>query len=134
MKSLLAVLAVVGATLAMAVPATADPPNVRQLQDVFVDVNPCTGLEHTVTIDVTIYEHGASGHAVHTITTSSGFVGRGEETSVFHDAIFVLNDILVNPETGERIRAQLHILSVGAPSDEPRVFLSRVECLGAGRA
>jgi hypothetical protein len=129
----LVIVLTLAAALATALPAAADPPTVRHVQDVFVDVNPCTGLEHVVTIDTTIYGHGASAHGVATIATSSGFVGRGEETSVFDGGHFVLNHMLVNPETGQRIRAQLIFIGEpgGGPPEEAHVFRSRVECVGA---
>ena len=41
------------AAVMMALPAYADPPVVHYAHDEFVGVNPCTGLEHTVTIDST---------------------------------------------------------------------------------
>ena len=99
-------LALAAAALMMALPAYADPPVVHYAHDVFVGVNPCTGLEHTVTVDATIYEpvNGVS-RSVSTITTSSGFSGTSAaEISVFHEAFFILNDMLYNPATGQRIR------------------------------
>jgi hypothetical protein len=131
MRFLVGVLALVAA-LATALPAAADPPTVRHVQDVFVDINPCSGLQHVVTVDVTIYDHGVSSHGRATITTSSGFVGRGEETGVFDNGHFVLNHMLVNPETGQRIRAKLVVIGQpdGAPPEEAHVFRSRVECVG----
>jgi hypothetical protein len=132
-RLLVLVLALAGSALAAAMTAAADPPTVRHVQDVFVDVNPCTGLEHTVTVDVAIYDHGQSAHGVATITTSSGFVGRGEETSVFDSATFVLNHMLVNSATGERIRAQLVFIGQeeGGSAEDARVFRSNVVCVQA---
>jgi hypothetical protein len=101
-----AFLALAAAALMIALPAYADPPVVHYAHAEFVDVNPCTGLEHTVTIDSTIYEpvNGVS-RSVSTITTSSGFSGTSAaEISVFHEAFSILNDMLSNPATGERIR------------------------------
>ena len=136
MKVLLLIVALAGSALAGAVTAAADPPGVRHVQDVFVDVNPCTGLDHTVIVDVTIYDHGQSSHGVATVTTSSGFVGRGEETSVFDSATFVLNHMLVNSATGERIRAQLIFIGQeeGSSPEDARVFRSSVECVRAAQA
>jgi hypothetical protein len=105
------VLVVAAVALAGAVPAQADPPDVRSFQDVFTDIDPCTGLEHTVTIDVVAYEPVfGTTHATHTVTTSSGYVGRGVEIGVFHDAFFTANDMLYNPATGQRIHAHLVII------------------------
>jgi hypothetical protein len=106
------VLALAAAALMMALPAYADPPVVHYAHEVFVDVNPCTGLEHTVTIDSTIYEpvNGVS-RSVSTITTSSGFSGTSAaEISVFHEAFSILNDVLYNPATGQRIHAHVVVI------------------------
>jgi hypothetical protein len=106
------VLALAAAALMMALPAYADPPVVHFAHEVFVDVNPCTGLEHTVTIDSTIYEpvNGVS-RSVSTITTSSGFSGTSAaEISVFHEAFSILNDVLYNPATGQRIHAHVVVI------------------------
>ena len=96
MKALFALLAVTSAALVGAVTASAGPPTVQHFQDTFVDVNPCTGLLHTVTIDVTLYfVSPVLGRGTHEITTSSGFVGRGVETEVgLNDEMFLLNDTL----------------------------------------
>ena len=105
------VLAVTAAALVTAMPAYADPPEVSFFHDEFVDLNPCTGLNHTVTIDVTSYEPVfGTRHATHTVTTSSGFSGGGVEIGVFHDAFFIVNDILLNPATRQRIHAHLILL------------------------
>jgi hypothetical protein len=129
------VLLTVAAALAVALPAAADPPTVRHFQDVFVDVNPCTGLDHTVTVDVTVYspvpDH--TGHATHTITTSDGFVGRGEEVGIFDDTISQINDTLVNPDTGQRIRAQLIVIANPTTGDL-QVLRSTVTCIPPGSA
>jgi hypothetical protein len=105
-------LALAAAAFMMALPAYADPPVVHYAHAVFVDVNPCTGLEHTVTIDSTIYEpvNGVS-RSVSTITTSSGFSGTSAaEISVFHEAFSILNDVLYNPATGQRIRVHVVVI------------------------
>ena len=105
-------LAVATTALMMALPAYADPPVVSYAHDEFVGVNPCTGLEHTVTIDATIYEpvFGVS-RSVSTITTSSGFSGTSAaEISVFHEAFSIINDVLYNPATGQRIHAHVVLI------------------------
>jgi hypothetical protein len=109
MKWLLA--AIVGvAALALAAPAAADPPTAFPFQFVFDDVNPCTGLTHTVTIAGTTYVHEHDGRIVaqseRTITTSpTGFVGHGTDSYVLNGQveIFRLTDILTSP-SGDRIR------------------------------
>jgi hypothetical protein len=132
MKLALVALAVAALALTGATTATADPPTVQHFQDVFVDVNPCTGLEHTVTIDVTAYSTSPGhGHATHSISTSSGFVGRGSEVGVFHDNTFLANDILVNAATREHIHAQLIIVTNPATGDL-QVFRQELTCIPAG--
>jgi hypothetical protein len=117
MKALFALLAAISAALLLPITASADPPTIRHIRDTFVDVNPCTGLLHTVTIDATLYfVSPVLNRGTHEITTSSGFVGRGEETEVGpNDEMFLANDMLVNAETGERIHA--HLMVVENPRD-----------------
>jgi hypothetical protein len=87
-----------------------------QFTIVFNDVNPCSGLIHTVTLTGfrSIHEH--DGRFVirikRTITTSSGFVGRGGDTFVANGNIekVSINDMLTN-ESGDRIRAHLVIVT-----------------------
>jgi hypothetical protein len=103
--------------LAFAAPAVADTPTLTLHEDVFVAVNPCTGLEHTVTVDNYHWEtaDGVS-HSKDVITTSSGFVGGGPEAGVFHDTIFTINNMLYNATTGERIRAHVVVVDDHATS------------------
>ena len=133
MKALFALLAVTSAALVSAVTASGDPPTVRHFQDTFVDVNPCTGLLHTVTIDVTQYlVSPVLDRGTHEITTSSGFVGRGVETEVGpNDEMFLLNDTLVNAEMHQRIRTQL-IGIVNPATGEFQVFRAELTCIPTG--
>jgi hypothetical protein len=135
MRALFALLAVTSAALVGTVTASADRPTVRHFQDTFVDVNPCTGLLHTVTIDVTQYfVSSVLDRGTHEITTSSGFVGRGHETEVgLNDEMFLLNDMLVNAETGQRIHAQL-IEVVNPATGELQVLRQTLTCIPAGGA
>ena len=132
MKALCALLAATSVALVGAVTASADPPTVRHFQDTFVDVNPCTGLLHTVTIDVTLYfVSPVLNRGTHEITTSSGFVGRGVETEVGpNDEMFLLNDTLVNPETGQRAHAQFIVVTNPA-TGELQVFRQTLTCIPA---
>lgn len=132
MKALFALLAVTSAALLGAVTVSAGPPTVRRFSDTFVDVNPCTGLLHTVTINVTQYVVSpVLDRGTHEITTSSGFVGRGVETEVgLNDEMFLLNDTLVNAGTGERIHAQLIIVENPA-TGELQVFRQTLTCIPA---
>ena len=125
-------LTLAAATLAFSAPAFADRPTEVPLFEVFTDVNPCTGLEHTVTVSGTLFRHfhgdQENHHFAPTITTSSGFVGRGTEVGILHERIFVVNGMLTNDATGERIRA--HLVGIHDASGDVRIFKGALECLG----
>ena len=79
--------------------------------DQFEAVNPCTGLDHWVTITGTAWvnDHGDQWvvRVKRTITTSDGFEGRGTSTEVVvWDNVWKgsINDMLRHP-SGARIRA-----------------------------
>jgi hypothetical protein len=81
--------------------ASADPPLAFPFEETFVAVNPCTGLDDTVTVTGTFYVyergvHGLSHRLDRTVTTSSGFSGHGTEISIDHDRIFLVHDVLTN--------------------------------------
>ena len=128
MKPLLLALAL---ALALAAPAAADAPTEFPLHDLFVDVDPCTGLEHTIEVTGTFFRHNHAGgntyHADRTITTSSGYVGHGVEVSVDHERILVLNDVLARAN-GDRARA--HLVIVLDADWNVRVERFRLECIG----
>jgi hypothetical protein len=63
MRKLLLVLLTLAA-LAVAPPAAADPPIAMPFEVTFSDVNPCTGLMHTVTIAGTEFVHSHDGRVV----------------------------------------------------------------------
>ena len=100
----------------------------------FDDVNPCSGLIHTVTITGTerIHEHDGRlvVHGERTITTSSGFVGRGTHSFVANGNIekFTLTDILSHP-SGDRIRARFVFL-FDVSTSTVRVAKGTLACLG----
>jgi hypothetical protein len=134
MKRLLAVLLGVVA-LVFAVPAAADPPTAFPFEFVFDDVNPCTGLTHTVTIAGTtsVHDHGGRivAHSERTITTSpTGFVGHGTDSNVLNGQVemFRLTDILTNP-SGDRIRARF-VIVVDLSTGTVRVEKGELTCLG----
>lgn len=115
MKTLIALLLGV-AVLVFTVPAAADPPTPFPFEFVFDDVNPCTGLMHTVTIAGTTLVHNHNGRIVavsqRTITTSpTDFVGHGTDTYVLTNRIeaFRLTDVLTSP-SGDRIRARFVVV------------------------
>ncbi len=121
--------------LAFAVPAAADPPTAFPFEFVFDDVNPCTGLIHTVTIAGTAFVHDHDGRIVayseRTITTSpTGFVGHGTDASVLNGQVemFRLADILTNP-SGDRIRARF-VIVVDLSSGTVKVVTGELSCLG----
>lgn len=129
MKSLLLAITV---ALVVAAPAAADAPTEFPLHDHFVDVDPCTGLEHTVDVTGAFYRHfhanGNTYHADATITTSSGYVGHGVEVSVDHERILVLNHVLANPN-GNRILAKV-VVVWDSDFTTARVERFRLECVG----
>jgi hypothetical protein len=108
MRFVVPVLSVVA--LVFAASAAADAPTEFTFQDVFPDVNPCTGTPMTVTLVASgfIHEHGSREvvHAERTITTSDGFAGRGTESFVGNGQIFKFRfaDIMTNA-AGDRFRA-----------------------------
>ena len=72
-----------------AAPAAADAPAEFSVTETFTDVNPCTGAEHDVTLELDIREHVHGDRAVvhlsRTGTTSDGYVMRnGQENFVFN--------------------------------------------------
>lgn len=97
-------------------PAAADPTSALPFLDEFDDVNPCTGDIHTVTVTGTLWIHEHDGRFVingeRTITTSSGFLGRGNTSFVSNGGVekITLNDILKH-ESGDKIRARFVIVT-----------------------
>lgn len=135
MKKLFVGLLSLIAAFIVATPAAADPPTQFSDSVTFVDVNPCTGLNHTVTIAVTGSEHlhdgRLVGHATRTITTDpTGFVGHGTESFVDNGQIFRyrLTDILTNPD-GDRIRARF-VIVIDLSTETVRVEKGELTCLG----
>ena len=100
----------------------------------FDDVNPCSGLIHTVTFTGTAWIEENDGRIVvrekRTITTSSGFVGRGSDTFVDNGNIqkLTLNDMLTNG-SGDRIRAQF-ILVFDLSTATVQVLRGGLTCVG----
>jgi hypothetical protein len=120
--------------LAGAAPAAADRPTAFTFEDVFPDVNPCTGNIMTVTIAGTgfFHEHGSRvvARAKRTITTSDGFVGHGTDSFVDNGQIvrFRFTDIMANA-SGDRFRARgVFVLDIS--TDTVRVDRFALTCLG----
>lgn len=120
--------------LVVAAPAGADPPTqFGPFEDTFDDVNPCTGLVHTVTIAATFFVHSHPGGVVadRTLSTSSGFFGEGTSSFVNNGKVemFRFTDLLSN-DAGDRIQATgvfVEDLSTGTV----RVDRFELTCLGS---
>lgn len=120
--------------LSFAAPAAADPPTAFEIEEVFDDVNPCTGNVMTVTFDGTAYvhEHGSRVviRAERTITTSDGFVGHGTDSFVDNGQVvkFRQTDIMTNA-SGDHFRARgLFVLDLS--TDTVRIERFELTCLG----
>jgi hypothetical protein len=116
-------------------PAEADPPTEEgPFVDVFSDVNPCTGLLHTVTISATFSVHDhhrtevVTGDSV--LSTSSGFSGQGTSSftsnSQVERARFI--DMLTN-DAGDRIQAK-GVFVIDLSTDTARVERFELTCVG----
>jgi hypothetical protein len=134
MRKLLLVLLTLAA-LAVAPPAAADPPTAMPFEVTFSDVNPCTGLMHTVTIAGTEFVHSHDGRVVvygqRTITTDpTGFVGRGADAFLGNGQVFKFTstDVLTDP-AGDRIRART-VLVLDLSTGTVRVDKGELTCLG----
>lgn len=134
-KVFVGLLSVVAPLVVVAPVAAADAPT-QILEEVrFVDVNPCTGLDQTVTFAVTVSEHTHEERVVangkRTVTTEpTGFVGRGTFSFVDNGQIakFTSTDILTNP-AGDRIRAR-NVIVVDLSTETIRVEKGELTCLG----
>lgn len=116
-------------------PANADPPTTEgPFVDVFPDVNPCTGLVHTVTISATFSVHSHDGMAVATgdsvISTTSGFSGQGHSSFVSNGQVekFQFLDLLTN-DAGDRIMAR-GVFVLDLSTDTVRVDDFELTCVG----
>jgi hypothetical protein len=135
MRKLLLVLLTLAA-LAVAPPAAADPPAAMPFEVTFSDVNPCTGLMHTVTITGTEFVHSHDGRVVvygqRTITTDpTGFVGHGTDAFLGNGQVFKFTstDVLTDP-VGDRIRART-VLVLDLSTGTVRVDKDELTCLGS---
>jgi hypothetical protein len=133
MRLVVALLSVVA--LAFAVPAAADPPTAFPFEDVFPDVNPCTGDIMTVTIAGTTFVHFHDGRIVgrseRTITTSDGSVGHGTDSFVANGQVFMfrMTDIMTNTSGGYRFRAR-GVFVIDISTETQRVDRFELICLG----
>jgi len=133
MRLVVALLSVVA--LVFAVPAAADPPTAFPSEEVFPDVNPCTGDIMTVTITATDFVHLHDGRLVvrseRTIRTSDGAVGHGTGSLVDNGQVIraSMTDIVMNTSAGYRFRARgVFVLDVSTGT--VRVESFELTCLG----
>ena len=130
----IALAAILGLVLALPVAADA-PVELGPFVDIFEDIDPCTSETHTVTISSTVFahEHGDRivAHGVRTLTTSSGYEGRGTSAYVFNGQVELnpFTDILTNAETGDRIRAS-GIFVLDLSTDTVRTERFVLTCVG----
>ena len=134
MRKLLLVLLPLAA-LGFAHPAAADAPTAMPFEVTFPDVNPCTGLMHTVTIAGTEFVHSHDGrivvHSTRTITTApTGFVGHGAGAFLDNGQVFKFTstDILTNP-AGDRVRART-VFMLDLSTETVGVDRFELTCLG----
>jgi hypothetical protein len=134
MKRLLPVLLGLFA-LVVAAPAAADPPTAIPSEDVFLDVNPCTGDIVTVTLAVTDFVHLHDGRLVvrseRTWTTSDGFAGHGTGSLVDNGQVIRAagTDILRNASVGYVLRAR-SVFVLDISTGTVRVERFELTCLG----
>ncbi len=95
----------------------------------FIDTNPCTGEDHTITVRGTFYEferaNGLSYRIDRLVTTSSGFSGGGTEEGI-HDRVFKVTDLLRNP-SGDVLHASATV--VADPGGTVHVERFELRCL-----
>ena len=122
----------IGLGAAAASPVAADPPTTIVDSWTFTDINPCTGDEHDLTINVEAREHrGHSNNFVvnveRTGSTSDGYVMRGSESQQWNDnaAHINLTDTWRNDE-GSMFKAQLN---VKLKPEGPQVENFRLRCV-----
>jgi len=132
MRLVVALLGVVA--LAFAAPAAANAPEQFPIFDQFLDVNPCSGEEMTVTFTGTFYVHEHGSRLVvrgdRTITTSDGFVGHGTDTFVDNGQVMVFrqSDVMMNASSGDKFTAQgLFVLDIS--TDTVRFESFELTCL-----
>ena len=105
----------IGLGVLAAAPAAADAPHTVVESSTFTDINPCTGDEHDITINVEAREHRAHSNnfvvnVKRTGSTSDGYVMRGSESQQWNDNAAHINftDIWRNDE-GSMFKAHLNV-------------------------
>jgi hypothetical protein len=132
---LVAPLLAAAVVLAGAVPAAADRAFEESLEETFVDIDPCTGLEHEVTLSVTFYVHNHDddtvARGVRSLSTTLGYTGGGTSSYVWNGNVemFRLTDLLTN-QSGDRIRASA-VFVADLRSETVRIDEFELTCLGS---
>jgi len=140
MRRSLTLLVTVGVLIGlMAAPAAADKPtNFQPPPAVFDAINPCTGQEHEVTINIDVFEHeghpkdGFVGRAIRTGQTSDGYVmDHGREVQMDNGNVFVntFKDFWRNDDGAKFIAQGVFIFDIR--NDEVQVDRFSLRCLGA---
>ena len=133
-RVLLAVVA--AATIALAISVTAAAHPRFEVNDAFTltDTDPCTGLEHDVSFELTflVHDHGGvvSARGVRTLSTTAGYTGGGTSSYVFNGQVemFRANDLLVDG-AGNRIMARgLFVFDLS--SGDVRIDEFTLTCVG----
>jgi hypothetical protein len=113
-------------------PAAANAPVAIPFYQQFTDLNPCTGLVHTITVTGTLYVQDNNGAFVlrvdRSISTSSGYEGSGRFTSATNSDVMVvmLGDRLVSG-SGSVIDAGFHFV-VDLSDGSVKQFKGGVTC------
>ncbi len=134
-RFLIGALAVASLVLVLVPAAAADPPAEFVVVDVFDDVDPCTGEVHEVTINAkfSVHFHGERivARGERTLSTSSGYLGRGTSSFVANGRVEVFRfaDVLANA-SGDRIRATA-VFVLDLASETVRVDTFELTCIGA---
>lgn len=135
-RSLMLLAAVMVLIGLVAAPAAADKPvQLGPFQEVFVDVDPCTGELMEGTLNLTFFEHPGHnnnfvGRIVYTGSTDSGYILKGHETFVpnKNGVRLRFNVMGRNPETGDKMQRTRTFRMVG---NSPEIFSVDLRCVGA---
>lgn len=116
-------------------PAAADRAFEESFEESFVDTDPCTGLEHEVTVEMTFYVHvhgdKTVARGVRSLSTTLGYTGGGTSSYVWNGnvEVFRLNDVLTD-EWGDRISARV-VFQADLRSEAVRIDQFELTCLGS---
>jgi hypothetical protein len=126
----------VGLVVTMA-PALADAPTVLTDEVTFVDENPCTGLDHTITIFMTVFVHEDHNnnlvvHVERTGITDSGYTmfnGQLQFVNNSHVVVQTFKDLWRNDD-GSTFEASA-LLVINLNQGEIKVQQGAVRCIHA---